>query len=150
MTPSIYVRIANKYSPMLWDFVGSSNLLAAVAGASIGDAKGKMATYGFHAVLGNIFWKYIQPRTFGKVFMHPQSNDQAICVGFGLSYVTSVAISYLFNKCILPNIPENIPFLGRIKKENETNPPATVSDACCLTAVPTVITALRVWVMLRG
>jgi hypothetical protein len=143
MAMPTYIKVTNEISAVLLDVVGGKSTFVALGmGALMGTIHGKRATYIFHSVVVDIFWKYIQPRTFQAIFMHPQSNYQARVVGLVLSYATSVSISYLFNKCILPLIREDTPYLGELKQENEDNQP-TISQSLYLTAVPTIIAVLR-------
>lgn len=138
-----YVRLGNTISATLYNFVGGSTIAAAISGAALGKIGGKPATYMLQSALTDVFLKYVLPNTIGKVFMHKESNWQAWTIGFGLSYVASVAIPFLLIKNLLPHT-KDIPYIGKLAKENEAHP-YKISQAFYMSIAPTVIAILRAY-----
>ena len=116
-----YVTAINRASAVLYSITEKGGILiAAGAGAALGKREGKTATYALQFVLTDIFWRYVQPRTFQKLFMHLESKPEARFFGSSLSFTAACVIPHLLTQYVISHIHKDTPYIGQLKRESET------------------------------
>lgn len=122
-----HVQFVNTVSSGVFD---CGLIFAAGTSALVGLANGKPLTYALQSVGTNLFWKYVHPNTIEKIFMHEHSNTSSRLIGGTLSLAGSILIPYwALSYVVLPNIDENTPLIGRLKRENNQQNSYTILQA---------------------